>query len=290
MAIPESQLNTWSNQGSTDGSAMTHKSIRNALSKHPWPREVDYDAYLQGSYANYTNIRGNSDVDLVVELKSAFSSNLSEAEQQQLGIKDASYGFPQFRDDVEKALTSYYGTDSVDASGQKSIKITASSNRLAADVVPCITYRNYQNSRRIARGITFWTRSSGEQIINFPKLHKRNGSVKNQKTGNCFKPSIRMFKNAREKILDNDPSLQGRYPSYFIECFLYNVPSKHFNGSYRDTYSGVCGSLASMSPDFSQFRCQNEQQQLFGEESTQWDIEEAVDFVRQLCILWEQWQ
>ena len=290
MAIPESQLNTWSHQGSTDGSAMTHKSIRNALAKHPWPRGVNYDAYLQGSYANHTNIRGNSDVDLVVELKSTFSSNLGEAEKQQLGVEKARYGFEDFRRDVEKALISYYGTNLVNISGQKSVKVAASSNRLAADVVPCITYERYQNRRCIARGITFWTRRSGEQIINYPIPHRKNGSKKNQKTVNSFKPSVRMVKNSREKILDNDPSLQGRYPSYFIECLLYNVPSGCYSNSYSDTYCAVVNFLESANTDFHQFCCQNKLQPLFGKNSTQWDIKNAVDFVHQLHILWEQWQ
>ena len=45
MAIPESQLKTWSKQGATVGSADTHKSIRNALAQHSWPSGMDYNAY-----------------------------------------------------------------------------------------------------------------------------------------------------------------------------------------------------------------------------------------------------
>ena len=229
MAIPEAQLETWSNQGATVSSADTHKSIRNALEKHAWPNGMNYNAYLQGSYANYTNIRGNSDVDLVIESSSVSYSNLNEDEKRRLGIGRGSYDYRAFRDEVLKALTSYYGANLVDASGQKSIKIAASGNRLAADAVPCITYKHYNNWSVVAEGITFWTQSSNQQVINFPKIHLQKGSAKNQRTKNRYKPSIRMFKNARERILANNPVLQGSYPSYFVECLLYNVPDSCFS-------------------------------------------------------------
>ena len=64
MPIPESQLETWSHQGATVTSAATHRSIRAALDAHDWPDAMRLNPYLQGSYANATNIRGNSDVDL----------------------------------------------------------------------------------------------------------------------------------------------------------------------------------------------------------------------------------
>ena len=63
MAIPESQLSRWSHHGAQDSSKRTHEIIRRALSAHRWPADMTYDFYLQGSYRNDTNIRGDSDVD-----------------------------------------------------------------------------------------------------------------------------------------------------------------------------------------------------------------------------------
>ena len=248
MAIPEAQFKMWSNRGATVGSANTHQSIRIALDRHSWPNGMNYNAYLQGSYPNYTNIRGNSDVDLVIESSSVFYSNLNEYEKQQLGIGRGSYGYRNFRNEVVKALKSYYGASLVDDSGQKSIKIAASNNRLVADAVPCITYRHYRNLSVVAAGITFWTRSSGQQVINFPKIHLQNGSDKNRRTNNFYKPSVRMFKNARERILANNSSLQGNYPSYFVECFLYNVLDSCFGNSSSSTYCDVVNFFLSQDP------------------------------------------
>ena len=290
MAIPEAQLERWSHQGATVSSADTHKSIRNALAQHSWPNGMNYNAYLQGSYANYTNIRGNSDVDLVIESSSVFYSNLNEDKKRQLGFEEGSYSYRDFRHEVVQALQCYYGLHMVDASGQKSIKIAASSNRLAADAVPCITYKHYNSWGVVAEGITFWTQGLNQQVINFPKIHRQKGSDKNQRTNNFYKPSVRMFKNARERISANNPLLPGNYPSYFVECLLYNVPDGCFGNSYSDTFCDVVKFLLSQNSGLSQFCCQNEQLPLFGSHSTQWDITEARDFVNQLAILWDQWQ
>ena len=281
MAIPEIQLENWSHLGSTVGSANTHKSIRVALSQHLWQEGMNYDAYLQGSYRNYTNIRGNSDVDLVIESSNVWYSNLSPAR----------YDYWDFRGEVLQALTSYYGANSVDTSGQKSIKIASSGNGLAADVVPCITYKLYRNLNVVAEGITFFTQHSNQQVINYPKLHFQNGACKNDRTNTHYKPAVRMFKNARERILADNPLLEGNYPSYFVECLLYNVPDDRFSNSFASTYCDVINFLLSNnSQHLTVFWCQNGWLRLFGDSSTQWNITQAKDFINQLCLLWERWQ
>lgn len=291
MAIPKAQLETWSHQGATVGSAQTYNSIQFALAQHTWPRGMNYDVYLQGSYRNHTNIRADSDVDVVIESSAVCYSNLNEDEKQRLGIGLGSYGYWDFRSEVLTALTSYYDVGMVDASGQKSITIASSGNRLAADVVPCITYQHYQNDVIVAEGMTFWTLSSNQQIVNYPKLHIANGSAKNHGTNMHYKPAVRMFKNARNRIVASNPLLQGNYPSYFVECLLYNVPDNRFCSGFAQTYFGVVSFLLMQNPqNLADFWCQNGQLPLFGNSSTQWDISQAIDFINRLDLLWEQWQ
>ena len=293
MAIPETQLERWSHRGAVVGSMETHESIRHALDQHTWPNRMNHDAYLQGSYPNYTNIRGNSDVDLVIESSNVFYSNLNEDEKRQLNIGIGHYSYWDFRYQVVMALKSRYGTNLVDDSGQKSIKIASpgTSNRLNADAVPCIAYRHYHNLSIVAEGIAFQTPGSNQWIVNYPKLHLRNGSNKNSRTNMHYKPAIRMFKNARERMLENDPSLEGNYPSYFIECLLYNVPDDRFSNSFASTYCDVVNFLLSQnSQNLAEFWCQNGQLRLFGDYSTQWDIPQAQDFISRLLTLWQEWQ
>ena len=71
MPIPHSQLETWSKQGPIISSSNTYQSIKNALEYSSSPildriKSGEIKIYLQGSYANATNIRGDSDVDIVV--------------------------------------------------------------------------------------------------------------------------------------------------------------------------------------------------------------------------------
>jgi hypothetical protein len=78
MAIPLSQLNTWSNRPDPNRSADTYDSIKNALAAWDGSQEFTYGIYLQGSYANATNVRADSDVDVVVELTSTYCTDFSE--------------------------------------------------------------------------------------------------------------------------------------------------------------------------------------------------------------------
>lgn len=293
MSIPESQLLTWSNQGATVTAQATHESIRRALSLYTWPRGIEYDPYLQGSYRNFTNIYNSSDVDLVVELTSAFCSNLTLAERSQLGFGSADYGWNEFRVDVVRALISYYGAENIDLSGTKSIKVLPESGRLRADVVPAIKYRYYENLRLREEGITFWTVPGNDQIINYPKAHFRNGADKNSDhcTQGWYRPSTRMIKNSREKIVSNNSLLAGKYPSYFIECLLWNVPDRYYGINYQRTYQNVVSWLEEHldSDPSDNFVCQNGMHYLFGYSSVQWNLTTAKEFVQKLVELWNGW-
>ena len=102
MGIPESQLSRWSDHGAQDASIRTHQAIRRVLDAHHWPSGVTYDFYLQGSYRNDTNIRGDSDVDIVLELTSAFRYDASALPEFQQGtlvssFPNATYDWNDFR-------------------------------------------------------------------------------------------------------------------------------------------------------------------------------------------------
>jgi hypothetical protein len=94
--IPEAQLATWSNQGGTANSMTAHKSIRFALEALDCPiYGRDFEIFLQGSYKNSTNIRADSDVDVVVQSNEVFYTDLSRMppDQQAKQVRDyAVYG------------------------------------------------------------------------------------------------------------------------------------------------------------------------------------------------------
>lgn len=287
MAISESQLEKWSHQGATTTAALTHKSIRAALAKYTWPTGMTYDAYLQGSYPNATNIRGNSDVDLVVETSAVFYSNLTEAERATLKLDKGFFSWTDFRAEVLKALQEYYGTDMVDSTGDKCIKVMPSENRLTADVIPCVEYRRYEDLKVIAIGMTFWSQKSNTQIINYPKIHLMNGASKNKRVSQRYKPSVRMLKNVRENFnISGDPG--EKYPSYFLECLFYNAPDNCYRNSYSDTYGAIVEYLLEKmnSNSLSEFVTQSNQQRLFGNAVYQWNEVDAKAFITALVDFW----
>ena len=154
----------------------------------------------------------------------------------------------------------------------------ANGHRLNADVVPCTAYRHYLNGT-YTEGITFWTRG-GTQIINFPKVHLEHGSQKNHECGDRYKPNVRVFKNARNAA-GND------FPSYFLECLLYNVPRWHFGARFDETFQNILGFLQSANEQgkMGQFLCQNGVQAMFGTEPHQTSLESARNLLRRLTQL-----
>ena len=57
MAIPDSQLKTWSAQGSITQSAATYEKMRMVLGDSSSPYfSKDFSIFLQGSYGNDTNV------------------------------------------------------------------------------------------------------------------------------------------------------------------------------------------------------------------------------------------
>jgi tRNA nucleotidyltransferase (CCA-adding enzyme) len=91
LPIPESP-----HQGATKTAQATHESIRSALTTASGSlvKDKDITMYLQGSYKNSTNIRGDSDVDLVVLLNSTFlydTSGLTADERKRAELRGGHY-------------------------------------------------------------------------------------------------------------------------------------------------------------------------------------------------------
>ena len=297
MSVSADRLATWSQQGAIQTAASTHTAIRNALSAYQgWPAEVTYDVYLQGSYRNATNIRGNSDVDVVVECNSIYYADTAllsgpdrayHAEQW----VDASYGWTEFRRIVLRALRTHFGEQFV-REGKHSLKLDRTASHLPADVVPCVRLARYRSFNRLSRaqdaGMTFWAAGEQRQVINYPKLHYQNGVWKNEdaRTQGQYKPVVRMFKNAKSYLVDHGKLGDGVAPSYYVECLLYNVPDQQFRGSRQEAFRNVLAWLAES--DLDNMACQNGQVCLCGNTAQQWEQVRARQTVDALVRLWNE--
>lgn len=292
MAISESQLSTWANQGSTTNSARTYEIIKNSINRVNWKDDVEYEVYLQGSYKNSTNIYGNSDVDIVVELTSTFSSDRSKLDEVGMEVwrsyPTAKYSLDGFKETIITQLKADFGEESVEI-GNKAITVDGNGSRLEADVLVCNSYKKYSTnygSKNLSyvEGIIFKETDTGKSVINYPKVHYKNGSTKNElnRTQGRYKPVVRIFRNIKAHLVNNEIIDKNIAPSYFVECLLYNGLNQNFySGNYQTT---VYNLLDQFVKDFKigahrNYVVQNEQRGLFGTGDQQWTEENAGIFL-----------
>ncbi|MDP2998446.1 MAG: nucleotidyltransferase [Bryobacterales bacterium] len=284
LAISEPQFDMWSHQGAVDSSKRTYASVQCALGQSQRLPLHNYDIFLQGSYGNDTNIRSDSDVDVLVTLNDAFRQDVSQLTPSELflynsSFSTATYAFPQFRKDVLDQLTAYYGKTLV-TEGKNSIKLKPASGRLGADVIVCLDYRRYirfngLHDQSFVQGIAF-DRTDGVSIINYPKLHSANCTAKNKATSGWFKPTVRIFKNMRRRLVDAGVLEQGVAPSYFIECMVYNVPNECFGRNYQSTILDAMVWISKAAT--SKVVCANAQTYLFGDRPEQWRVDQCQQY------------
>ena len=291
MAIPESQLSRWADHGAQDTAKRTHEAIKRVLDAHQWPPGMSYDFYLQGSYRNDTNIRGDSDVDIVLQVNSTFELDTSildpySAQQLRSSYGDSLYEGDDFRRLALSVLVAHYG-DKIVGQGNRSIKIKADSGRVAADVVVCIGHRRYTSPSQYVEGITFYALRDKRWSVNYPNLHYGNGAGKSRRTRDWFKRTVRMFKNARNHLVSNRLINSDLAPSYFLECLLYNAPDAAFKASFQDTYSDIVNWM--VRTNLNQLKCQNGQLLLFGSLPEQWSEHDANALAMGLANLWNNW-
>jgi hypothetical protein len=296
MAIPESQLETWAHQGAIKKSSDTYASIKRVLEANEASYyNKSFEVFLQGSYGNDTNIWADSDVDIVIRLDSIMRSDLSKLSPVEqiayhAAYSNATYQFSEFKEGVLSQLQNKYDRSNVSL-GNKTIKINGSSNRMNSDVLPCYQFRRYKRFRTIddqqyISGIIFKA-ASGHEIINYPKHHSGECTKKHQETGDYFKPTIRILKNLRGWMVENNVIVENCAPSYFIEGLFYNVPDEKFGQSYEDT---ICNSVNWLTKvDWSKFICPNGQYLLFGNKQEHWQEESGREFLNALAKVWEEW-
>jgi hypothetical protein len=197
--------------------------------------------FVQGSYANNTNVRKESDVDIAVIEESIFRT------EYRSGITDEDYKINitsrtpnEFKDEVQRALEVKFGNDV--ERGDKSVKVHGNSYRKDADTVPCLRNRDYRNdynfdSSNYIGGIAIYP-DSGGVLINYPEQHIYNGRQKNKATSGYFKKMVRIMKKMRYLMQDHDYLSANNVSSFMLESMLWNVPDIWYS-LYCDMFSRV---------------------------------------------------
>lgn len=290
MAINNDQLCTWANAPGATRAESTYAKIRLALARNSVSQIRSCEVYLQGSYANSTNIRIDSDIDVVVQLNSTFGYNIKRLSDFQKSLfhlaypNPATYHWSDLRRDVIQALKQYFGENRIKTDGNKSIKLIGDQNISNADIVPCLQYRNYNsfdiaNHDDFVEGMRFWTMRDKEEIINYPKVHKKHGEEKNtnESAGEKYKDTVRVVKNIRRRLIEEESFDVNKAPSYFIECAIYNAPDGHFSGNHANCLENVLDFIIRRC-DTSRMVTGSHEHLLFGSDEWQWNIPDANDF------------
>ncbi|MFY9089505.1 nucleotidyltransferase domain-containing protein [Arcobacter aquimarinus] len=225
----EEILKSWTKPASNSEEQKLSNSIsmvKDAIQKNPKLNSLDIEIFGQGSYANNTNVRLNSDIDINIRFKGGFYSDLpSNKTKKDFGlIYPINYTYSEFKNDVENALIDKFGIERVNRNN-KCITIKANTYIVETDVVPTWDNRRYSENGSYVSGVAFWD-DNGNKITNYPKQHIENGIEKNNLTERKYKRLTRLFRKLRYKMIEERIEVSDNITSFLLECLIWNVPNK----------------------------------------------------------------
>jgi hypothetical protein len=279
----EDKLSGWTGPSSDteqDKQDRTERMIRQAIDLHEPFNNCSLKIYAKGSYANNTNVRSDSDVDIAVECKEALYWEESE---KGIYTPDKPYeGIwtpAKLRAELLSAMKAKF-SDEVDSTGTTAIQINSSSARVDADVVPCFSYRYYMKNE--SRDGTKIFKTNGSSIINYPAQQLENGIIKNKQTSCAYKKGARLLKRI-ENVMAEDGTFR-ELPSFFIECLAFNCPDTVFAHStwtecLRAMLFHIWDQLQGDEPDSGRWIEANKCFFLF-HENQKWSREDGREFAR----------
>lgn len=196
----------------------------------------NYEIFLQGSYANNTNVKQNSDVDICVMYKNVFHYSMPDGYSLDGSYSDSSLDYFDLRNTIKKALIKKFGSDRV-IDKNKAIRILSNSYTTDADVVVAFQYRKYSDSTKFQEGI-YYKALDNSIVINYPKIHIKNGNEKNVTTNYMYKKMVRIFKKIMYDMQDDNIYASKDVKGFVLECMVYNFPNdemfKHIETKYTD--------------------------------------------------------
>lgn len=205
------------------------RMIRTAIDDNNELKRMSIEVFIQGSYANNTNVRSESDVDICVMLKDVFCGEYPYGKKREdYGFSASSLNYPRYRDMVKNALQMKFGSDYI-SDGNKSLKIDENTYHVKADVVPAFQLRNYYyqgstDPNHYIEGIWFKSKL-GEIVKNYPKEHISNGIKKNNGTNYEYKKLVRIMKHIRNDMVDDKKINGDIITSFLVECLVWNIPN-----------------------------------------------------------------
>ena len=272
------------------------KLVTDIVNNNTWMLLQGFVVKPQGSYFNNTNVRLEADMDLRIEIsdiKTEYLGGLDEAKVA--GLKTftgTGRTFVDLNRDVrqvlETDLVKLFGRSSVDASGEKAIKVHGlDGSRADCDIVPTFDLNVFMGPPLYApymvRGVAILGRSSFGWTYNFPEQHHDNGIAKRTRTSHRFKRIVRMLKRLNYE-LETRGEIPRRIPSFYVECLVYCVEDEYFLVEQDDRYDRLLRILGRLFTRLSDASWCNEATEVnhikfLFRSNFSWDAAEALRFV-----------
>ncbi|WP_405240379.1 nucleotidyltransferase domain-containing protein [Lentisalinibacter orientalis] len=225
----EQQLSSWtgpSSDSEKEKQERTERMVREAINGHAPFEECALRVYAKGSYANNTNVRSDSDVDIAVECTNAtYWEEASKGLHTPRGIYAGPWTPRKLREELTAALVAKFGSE-VDTSGSTALRVHSNTARIDADIVPCFSYEYYFAEEECRAGTKIFKKDQSE-VVNYPAQQLANGAAKNRRTGYKYKKVVRILKRVGNSVAET--ASHDALPSYFIECLAYNCPDRLYN-------------------------------------------------------------
>lgn len=162
--------------------ARAERMVKEAVDRHGPFRGLDITVAAKGSYPNKTNVRGDSDVDIMVKLNDPFHTDGVApwwfGEQADAGTWTAT----TLREEVHAALTNRFGWVDADHNIAFYVPEVVGSHP-SIDVVPCFKWVKYDFSAPGGQYVGSVVHGRNrKKVINWPELQLANGRAKNSDT------------------------------------------------------------------------------------------------------------
>jgi hypothetical protein len=243
----EALLIRWSRPSSDDEVAQQERATRmvtDAIAESPLA-SVSKRIYAKGSYANNTNVRRDSDVDIAIDCHECmyYESHDNVVPKVVIPSYTGPWTPPAWRNAIAQALAAKFAGET-DTFGSVAIHIPmVQGSRPNIDVVPGFHHRKYfaADGSSYEDGSKVFPTSGGE-IVNWPDQQLANGRAKNDATGKRYKGFVRVLKNAENQLAESGSI--SDMPSYLMECLLYNVDDNTLRGaSWSDAFRATLQEL-----------------------------------------------
>jgi len=231
--FPEETFNNWRMPPSTTEENKlqnAEKLVREAIAEDKTLKKFSITIFGQGSYANDTNVRLNSDIDINVRLSDTIYVDLPKNKTyEDLGYSDSPYTFTEYKLAVFNAPVNKFGSREV-VWNNKCLTVKYSPARVETDVVPTLKLIRHDDNGSKHIGVRFIS-DEKQPITSYPLQHIENAKVKNAGTQKRYKRLTRIFRRIRYKMIEDNISVSNNMTSFLLECLLWNVPNNIFNGN-----------------------------------------------------------